>query len=53
MRKEVEDLCRHVQSEGQVCPMPLKWKELYEMLPDTQRVGSGWNPPLPLILAAW
>ncbi len=23
------------------------------MLPDKKRVGSGWQPPLPLILAAW
>jgi hypothetical protein len=23
------------------------------MLPNRQRVGEGWEPPLPLILAAW
>jgi hypothetical protein len=23
------------------------------MLPNKRRVGSGWEPPLPLILAAW
>jgi hypothetical protein len=23
------------------------------MLPDRQREGMGWNPPLPLILGAW
>ena len=23
------------------------------MLPDQRRVGVGWEPPLPLILAAW
>ena len=23
------------------------------MLPNRRRVGSGWEPPLPLILAAW
>lgn len=33
--------------------MPMRWNELYEMLPDRKRVGGGWEPPLPLILAAW
>jgi hypothetical protein len=23
------------------------------MLPDRRQVGAGWEPPLPLILAAW
>ena len=23
------------------------------MLPDRKRIGAGWEPPLPLILAAW
>jgi hypothetical protein len=26
---------------------------MYEMLPNKKRVGNGWEPPLPLILAAW
>lgn len=33
--------------------MPMKWNELYQMLPATRRVGNGWEPPLPLILGAW
>jgi hypothetical protein len=33
--------------------MPLLWKALYELLPNRQRVGGGWKPALPLILAAW
>ena len=33
--------------------MPQRWNELWEMLPDQKRVGNGWEPPLPLILAAW
>ena len=36
-----------------VCPQPMKWNELYQLLPDRNRKGSGWEPPLPLILAAW
>ena len=26
---------------------------MYEMLPNKKRVGDVWEPPLPLILAAW
>jgi hypothetical protein len=31
----------------------MRWNELWEMLPDRNRKGLGWEPPLPLILAAW
>ena len=33
--------------------MPMRWDALYKLLPDTLRTSSGWEPPLPLILAAW
>jgi len=33
--------------------MPMRWNELYELLPERKRAGGGWEPPLPLILAAW
>lgn len=34
--------------------MPMKWNELWELLPEKHRVSSGeWQPPLPLILSAW
>lgn len=33
--------------------MPKEWKQLYDMLPDTRRLGNSWDPPLPLILGAW
>jgi hypothetical protein len=26
---------------------------MWELLPNRSRKGSGWEPPLPLILAAW
>jgi len=38
---------------SRVCPQPKKWNELYELLPHKRRKGAGWEPPLPLILAAW
>ncbi len=31
----------------------LPWNALWELWPDRKRVGGGWEPPLPLILAAW
>ena len=46
-------LLDYVCQKGRICPNPQEWQELWEMLPDKQQVGLGWNPPLPLILAAW
>jgi len=39
--------------KSRVCPQPRKWNQLYEILPNRTRVGGGWQPALPLILAAW
>lgn len=50
---KLADLLAYVQADGRICPEPGKWHELWEMLPHKRRVGHGWNPPLPLILAAW
>ena len=33
--------------------MPQRWHALWQLLPDRGRVGGGWEPALPLILAAW
>lgn len=38
---------------NRVCLQPQKWQQLYELLPNKSRKGAGWEPPLPLILAAW
>jgi len=32
---------------------PSPTPSLCELLPDRKRVGAGWEPALPLILAAW
>ncbi len=50
---KLRELLEYVKANGRVCPMPVRWNELYEILPRKHRVGSGWHPPLPLILAAW
>ena len=46
-------LLEYVRQNGRVCPQPRRWTELWEMLPNRRRIGGGWEPPLPLILAAW
>jgi hypothetical protein len=47
------ELLSFVADNGRVCPMPMRWNELYQMLPETRRKGHGWEPAMPLILAAW
>lgn len=49
----VEALVRYSQENGRVCPVPARWDDLWQMLPERRRVGGGWEPALPLILAAW
>ena len=49
----LESLLEEATRDGRICPQPQKWSELWELLPDRRRVGEGWEPPLPLILAAW
>ena len=41
------------KKDGRVCPQPTFWNHLWELLPDRKRVGGGWLPDAPLILAAW
>lgn len=49
----LEVVLAEAQKNNRVCPQPQQWHQLYEMLPDKKRKGAGWEPPLPLILAAW
>ena len=53
MSDTVESLVAYCRENNRVCPLPLLWNRLWEMLPNRTRVGAGWQPPLPLILAAW
>tara|TARA_Y100001934_G_scaffold260783_1_gene333416 strand:- start:2044 stop:2340 length:297 start_codon:yes stop_codon:yes gene_type:complete len=49
-----DELLARILVNGRVCPKPQKWNELWELLPNRERrAEGGWNPPLPLILAAW
>ncbi len=49
----LEEVIAEVKKNDRVCPQPDKWNRLYEMLPNKKRKGNGWEPSLPLILAAW
>ncbi len=49
----LEQALEEAQKNDRVCPQPQKWNELYELLPNRVRRGNGWEPDLPLILAAW
>lgn len=48
-----DQLLDYVKEDNRVCPKPQRWNELWNLLPDRESVRNGWNPPLPLILAAW
>jgi hypothetical protein len=50
---DLDSVLELAQKNDRVCPRPMKWQEMYEMLLSTRRIGSGWEPALPLILAAW
>jgi len=49
----IEEVLTEAKRNGRVCPQPIRWNELYESLPGRRRRGGGWEPALPLILAAW
>ena len=37
-----------------IVPVPTEWNKLWDMLKNKkQKASGGWEPPLPLILAAW
>jgi hypothetical protein len=47
-------LVEYCRTGRRICPQPQAWNRVWEMLPDRkQERSSGWNPSLPLILAAW
>ena len=49
----LQALIEYCQQNGRICPQPSQWQQLYELLPNKRRVGAGWEPSPPLILAAW
>lgn len=53
MENKAEELITYCQANGRICPMPMKWDELFQMLQNGRQRGESWEPPPPLILAAW
>jgi len=53
MSTQLDAIISYCSENERVCPQPKKWNELWNMLPNRARQGSGWEPALPLILAAW
>jgi len=49
----LEEVIREASKKNRICPQPYAWNDLWETLPERRRQGAGWEPPLPLILAAW
>lgn len=50
--QKASELIEYCRKDGRICPNA--WIELYELLPNKKRNDNGgWEPPLPLILAAW
>jgi hypothetical protein len=49
----VDQVLAVATESNRICPQPKKWQQLYELLPDKKRKGAGWEPSLPLVLAAW
>jgi hypothetical protein len=49
-----ESLWDYCTANRRLVPAPQRWNEMYGMLAGTRELPSGgWEPPLPLILAAW
>lgn len=47
----IDALLEYVRNEDRVCPTPMRWKELFEMLPPPGDDGEKLS--LPLILHGW
>lgn len=52
-QRMLDDLLTYCLAEDRVCPLPIYWDQLWKLLPGRARSGNGWEPPPPLILAAW
>lgn len=54
MADQFDEIRAYCSDKSRVCPVPIRWNELWELLPSKQRKATGgWEPSLPLILGAW
>ena len=49
----LQELIDYCKDKDRVCPQPQLWNEMWNKLKDKKQIGARWQPPLPLILAAW
>lgn len=49
----VVEVMVEARRNNRVCPKPARWQQLFEMLPDRKHSSAGWEPPPPLVDAAW
>ena len=52
MNDTAESLIAYCRENSRVCPEPGLWHNLWALLPERRQIGAGWQPSLPLILAA-
>ncbi len=48
MTESAESLIAHCRENSRVCPIPQKWNELWEGLPNRTRKDGLWQPPPPV-----
>ena len=53
MKSQLKDLMDFCMQNNRVCPHPVEWDRLWRILRDRRPDQTRWNPPRPLILAAW
>lgn len=54
LNETFETLWKYCTANNRLCPMPMKWNDLYDMLKNTKQKPNGeWEPSLPLILSGW
>jgi hypothetical protein len=49
----LDDIINYCKQNDRVCPQPQLWNTLWQKLKNKKQIGAGWQPALPLILAAW
>lgn len=48
-----EELIKYIQENNRVCPQPIEWNELWELLLKKSQKSYRKQPLRPLILGAW
>jgi hypothetical protein len=51
--EKASELIKYCRQGGRICPQPNNWNDLWNLLPNKVNGPQGWQPSLPLILAAW